>query len=91
MENRLSLTNGVNKNGLKSHRTNGNFFHLGTNYRRFCYTMGVHKLKVPQEGEDQSVVEQGRTVRFIPYRMLPSQREVWSQSILVKLLPIDFG
>ena len=90
MENWLSVTNAVNKNGMKSDRRN--FFHLGTNYRRFCFMMGVHKWKLSQEGEDQSVVEeQGMTIWFIPYRMVPSQRELWSQSILVKLLPVDFG
>lgn len=92
MENWVSLTNGLKKNGMKLARTNGKFSHIGTNYRCFCCTMRVHKLKVPQEGEDRSVVvEQGMTAWFIPYRMLPLQRELWSQSILVELLPIDLG
>lgn len=59
MENWLSLTNRVNKNRMKLGRANVNFFHLGTNYRHFCCTIGVHKLNTPQ---DQSVVVEQRMV-----------------------------
>jgi len=76
---------------MKLDRTNGNFFHLRTNYRHFCCLVAVRGLKVPQVEADESAVgEQGMAV-FMPYRMLPSRRELLSWSILVKLLLVDFG
>jgi len=53
--------------------------------------VAVRGLKVPQVEADESAVgEQGMAV-FMPYRMLPSRRELLSWSILVKLLLVDFG